>query len=329
MATRPPLPHHGSHPGPVNHRHHLSRLNVPQSISVAPGYFAEQALFTPGPNTAMAGQASFMAHNFPHGPQTAFLMNTPGPGQGSFLAQQQNRPAPLHPMHRQHASIAHLGGNGIGLGMPMTPGGGMLQQQQQQQFAAMMAAGLHTGQPSPGGLGVPPFVPRSKRTISIGGPPKAVLGGPNRKPSPLPPTPAAESAPALPEVKKKKSTVKFPLESDPAPTDEENAELDGRIKSLWSRSPIAASDLPPEPPVDQGLETTSVQPHPEHAVRSDLPNSIEVFLPGKVCEDTFLITIDVLRLFYGYSMPGTRCDRKSSRKNWQGSVSNVEVAHHI
>lgn len=294
MATRPPLPHHGSHPGPVNHRHHLSRLNVPQSISIAPGYFAEQALFTPGPNTAQVGQASFMAHNFPHGPQTAFLLNTPGPGQSTFLQQQQqqNRPGPPHSMHRQHASIAHLGGGGIGLGMPMTPGGGMLQQQQQHQFAAMVAAGLHTGQPPPGGLSVPPFVPRSKRTISIGGPPKAVLGGPNRKPSPLPPTPAGESAPALPEVKKKKSTVKFPLESDPSPEGEDSAESDGRTKSLWSRNPIPASELP-EPPVDQGLEATSIGWHPEHALRSELPNSIEVLLHGKVCGAYLLTTVDM------------------------------------
>jgi hypothetical protein len=278
MAARPPLPHHGSHPGPMNHRHHLSRLNVPQSISVGPSYYGEQALFTPGPNTAQFGQASFMANNYPHGPQTAFLLNTPGPGQGSFLAQQQqNRPGPPHGMHRQHASIAHMG---MGMGMPMTPGGGSFQQQQH--FAAMQAAGHHSGQPQPGGLGAPPFMPRSKRTMSIGGPPKAVLGGPNRKTSPLPPaTPVGESAPALPEVKRRKCAVKLPLESDALP----EGEADDRTKSLWSRSPITASQLPPELVIDGEFETTSVEPHPEHAVRGDLPNTIGVFLPGKVFGD--------------------------------------------
>ncbi|KAG9073989.1 hypothetical protein FS749_014502, partial [Ceratobasidium sp. UAMH 11750] len=279
MAARPPLPHHGSHPGPMGHRHHLSRLNIPQSISVAPGYYNEQQLFTPGPNTAQIGQASFMANNFPHGPQTAFLLNTPGPNQNTFLAQQQqNRPP--HPMHRQHASIAHI----PGLGIPMTPGGGSFQQQQQ--YAAMMAAGqLPQGPPQPGGLGVPPFMPRSKRTISIGGPPKAVLGGPNRKPSPLPPaTPAGEAAPGLPEVKKKKSAVKLPLESE-APAEEGGDESSGRTKSLWSRSPIPASELPPQLLIDSGLETTTVESHPDHVTRGELPNSIEVFLPGKQAWD--------------------------------------------
>ncbi|KAG9126330.1 hypothetical protein FRC07_003851 [Ceratobasidium sp. 392] len=281
MATRPPLAHHGSHPGPMNHRHHLGRLNIPQSISVAPGYYNEQQLFTPGPNTAQIGQASFMANNFPHGPQTAFLLNTPGPNQSTFLAQQQqNRPGPPHPhgMHRQHASVAHFGG----MGMPMTPGGGPGSFQQQQQFAHMMGPGPHPqGPPQPGGgLGLPPFVPRSKRTMSIGGPPKAVLGGPNRKTSPLPPmTPAVENAPGLPEVKKKKCTVKIPLESD-APVEED----DGRTKSLWSRSPIPASELPPQLLIDSGLELTTAEPHPEHVTRN-LPNSIEVFLPGKQAWD--------------------------------------------
>ncbi|CAE6389296.1 unnamed protein product [Rhizoctonia solani] len=250
MATRPPLPHHGSHPGPA--RHHLSRLHVPQSISISPGYFSEQALFTPGPNTAQVNQAAFMANNFPQGPQTAFLLNTPGPAQSTFLAQQQQtRPGP---MHRHHASIA--------MGMPLTPGGGVFQQQQQSHFAAMTATN-----PQPmGGLGVPPFVPRSRRTISIGGPPKAVLGGPNRKTSPLPPTPAGENAPGLPDVKKKKCIVRLPLESDQQLEGdaEDGDESAKRTKSLWSRSPILPSQLPPEVILDDQLDATSVEPHPEH-----------------------------------------------------------------
>ncbi|KAG8732948.1 hypothetical protein FRC11_009825 [Ceratobasidium sp. 423] len=222
------------------------------SISISPGYFSEQALFTPGPTTAQVGQAAFMANNFPQGPQTAYLLNTPGPTQSTFLAQQQqNRPGG---MHRHHASIA--------MGMPLTPGGGMFQQQQQPHFAAMPPA----NPPQMGGLGVPPFVPRSRRTISIGGPPKAVLGGPNRKTSPLPPTPAGENAPGLPDVKKKKCTVKLPVESDQdldgdAEDDEASAR---RTKSLWSRTPIPLSEFPPEVILGDQLVIISVEPHPEH-----------------------------------------------------------------
>ncbi|KAF8741521.1 hypothetical protein RHS02_03518, partial [Rhizoctonia solani] len=250
MATRPPLPHHGSHPGPA--RHHLTRLHVPQSISISPGYFSEQALFTPGPNTAQVSQAAFMANNFPQGPQTAFLLNTPGPTQSTFLAQQQ-QPRP-GPMHRHHASIA--------MGMPLTPGGGVFQQQQQSHFASMGAQ----NPPPMGGLGVPPFVPRSRRTISIGGPPKAVLGGPNRKTSPLPPTPAGENAPLLPDVKRKKCTVRLPLESDQEPeADAGDADESAkRTRSLWSREPVPPSQLPPQVTLDDQLDIMSVEPHPEH-----------------------------------------------------------------
>ncbi|CAE7064529.1 unnamed protein product [Rhizoctonia solani] len=230
-----------------------------------PILLSEQALFTPGPQTAQIGQAAFMANNFPQGPQTAFLMNTPGPAQSTFLAQQQ-QPRPGG-MHRHHASIA--------MGMPLTPGGGVFQQQQQPHFAAMGA-----GNPPMGGLGLPPFVPRSRRTISIGGPPKAVLGGPNRKTSPLPPTPAGENAPALPDVKKKKCTVKLPLESE----QELNEEEDGpkRTKSLWSRSPVPHSQLPPELILCDELEIASAEPHPEHVKQKEIGSTAAVFLPSKL-----------------------------------------------
>ncbi|CAE6430986.1 unnamed protein product [Rhizoctonia solani] len=264
MATRPPLPHMGSHPGPT--RHHLSRLHVPQSLSISPGYFSEQALFTPGPNTAQIGQAAFMANNFPQGPQTAFLLNTPGPAQSTFLAQQQ-QPR----MHRHHASIA--------MGMPLTPGGGLFQQQQQPHFGPMPAA----NPPPMGGLGLPPFVPRSRRTISIGGPPKAVLGGPNRKTSPLPPTPAGENAPGLPDVKKKKCTVKVPFEADQELEEAEQADgSNKRTKSLWSRNPVPASQLPPELIIDDELEISTAEPHPEHVKQSKIAPTAAVFLPSKV-----------------------------------------------
>ncbi|QRV76805.1 hypothetical protein RhiJN_04820 [Ceratobasidium sp. AG-Ba] len=214
------------------------------SISVGPNYFAEQALFTPAINTG------FMANNFPHGPQTAFLLNTPGPNQSSFLAQQQQPPQPPPPQNRQGMHRAHAS-------------------------MALMTPASTTRR-----IGSSTVCPEVEANDEYRWPPKAVLGGPNRKTSPLPPmTPAGENAPGLPDVKKKKMTVKLPLESEEDKVD--GAESGGRTKSLWSRSPVPASELPPEVLIDSGLEATTVEPHPDHVTRGDLPNSIGVFLPGK------------------------------------------------
>ena len=106
----------------------------------------------------------------------------------------------------------------------------------------------------------------------IGGPPKALLGGPNRKVSPLPP-PAAL---ALEEkLKAKKVVVRIPIESDLV------EERESEKRSLWSRMPIPSSELPSVaalvPP-----EASSAEIYPEETYRRNLPPTVDVFLPSKV-----------------------------------------------
>lgn len=119
-----------------------------------------------------------------------------------------------------------------------------------------------------------PFVPKSRRTPSmLGGPPKAPLGGPNRKISPLPLNAAAI---ALQEkLKTKKVPVKIPCESEREIVDEEVHK-----KSLWSRHPIPISDMSDcqeiPPP---SISTADI--FPEESYRLLLPPSVDVFLPGK------------------------------------------------
>ena len=110
-------------------------------------------------------------------------------------------------------------------------------------------------------------MPKSRRTPStIGGPPKAPLGGPGRKHSPMPPV-----APALQDKLKKKVVVKLPLES---------AEEDVEGKSLWSRVPLdpALVEVKDVVPPD----TSSAEFSPGELESALRPDTVDVFLPGKV-----------------------------------------------
>ena len=117
-----------------------------------------------------------------------------------------------------------------------------------------------------------PFIPKSRRTPSmIGGPPKATLGGPNRKVSPLPPT--GQAALIAEKLKSKRIPVKLPLES---------LELDelseGTRRSLWSRSieprsePDTESTVPAPP-------TTTADIFPDDTQRFELPSTLDICLP--------------------------------------------------
>lgn len=178
--------------------------------------------------------------------------------------------APSRPSYAQHrggqASMAQLAAVGIHPpnGMPMSP-------------ITPMGQGFHPSQMQPGmsfGGGGPAFVPRNRRTPSMGmgGPPKAVLGGPNRKVSPLPPP--VEVAPP-PGPRGKRVTVKFPQEKVVG-------EDEQVTRPLWARTPIPLSELPEAVAVGPP-ELVSAESFPTDADRYDLPSSLEVFLPGKVC----------------------------------------------
>ncbi|KAF7968093.1 hypothetical protein HWV62_31989, partial [Athelia sp. TMB] len=252
-----------SHRGPP-----LSRLSIsgpPQHLNFQQpmGGFdpRNQPMYSPALPTATQ-QGYYPQYQMNGGP-----MQTPM--QSMFNVQAPSAPSrPAYAGHRGQASMAQLAAAGIhppnGMnGMPMSP-------------ITPMGQGFHPSQMQQGmsfGGGGPAFVPRNRRTpsMNIGGPPKAVLGGPNRKVSPLPPP--VEVAPA-PAPKGKKMTVKFPQETIAG----DDAEKPSRAP--WARTPLPISDVP-EQLVSHPPEVASAECFPSDAERYDLPNSLEVFLPGK------------------------------------------------
>ena len=123
-----------------------------------------------------------------------------------------------------------------------------------------------------------PFIPKSRRTPSmIGGPPKATLGGPNRKVSPMPPT--VQAAAIAEKLKAKKIPVKLPAESE-----EIDLSVEGARKSLWTRSVSAtyeSSEVASLPP--PSITTGAV--HPDESHKTNLPDTIDICLPLPVSEN--------------------------------------------
>ena len=215
-------------------------------------------LFSPALPTAIQ---TGMHPQFPNALQT--------PMQANFFPPQPPG-APGRPMHRAQASVAQLAAAGI------LPPGGLLGPH------PPMTPLTQNGFPAPAlipGQFPPPFVPRSKRnqSISTGGPPKAVLGGPQRKVSPLPPAAAATpvAAPA-PTGSKKKVIVNLPKESL------KNAE-DGTVtKQSWARNPIPLKEQPDMKTIE-ALDLVTLEAYPSDGWRHYIPPTVDVFLPGKVC----------------------------------------------
>jgi hypothetical protein len=111
--------------------------------------------------------------------------------------------------------------------------------------------------------------------VSFGGPPKAVLGGPNRKVSPLPPA-ATEAAPAPAAAKGKKAVVKFPQETFVGDDADRTV-----TRAPWARTPLLLAEVP-EQPVLRPPELVTAEEYPTDSDRHYLPNIVDVFLPGKV-----------------------------------------------
>ncbi|KZT68449.1 hypothetical protein DAEQUDRAFT_671259 [Daedalea quercina L-15889] len=231
---------------------HLPRLHIPPNLSQQqPVSFDNHgSLFSPAlPTSIQQGMhPSFM--NMPNPLQT--------PMQTNFFPQPP--PAPGRPsMHRSSPSVVHLAAAGIyPPNMPMTPLG-------------------QPGFPNPL-LGMPqfppPFVPRSKRapSISVGGPPKAVLGGPQRKVSPNPVGPGATQPAPVPRVKK--HIVNLPKETVPGEGDAPS------MRKPWARKPLLPSEVPVQGEVAQP-DTRTAEPYPPDNWRHHLPSTVDVFLPGK------------------------------------------------
>ncbi|CAK5280036.1 unnamed protein product [Mycena citricolor] len=221
-------------------------VNIPPPLNNPALAYGGQPMFSPALPTALHN--GFLPQ-FPLRTPMQPFFNVPVPG------------APPRPTHRQGAaSMANFTPSALQGTFPMTPGGG------------------HFPRPSlgPGQLnlgGGPPFPGRNRRQPSIGGPPKAVLGGPAaaRKLSPLPPV--VDTPPPAP-AKAKKVIVKLPHE---APKDDAGAALEPPV---WARRPLDAPFVFEDVVVAEA-ELTSGEMFPPEDHRGEMPPTLEVFLPGK------------------------------------------------
>jgi hypothetical protein len=172
--------------------------------------------------------------------------------------------------------------------------------------------------------------------MSIGGPPKAVLGGPQRKVSPNPAVAAATA-----NLLKKKFNVNLPKETEAVDgegddagdaekqaeeqTQEQAATSKNRVSKEWARVPISVAEgearMSSYAPLSDD-ELVSREPFPPEEWRKGLPLSIDVFLPGKV--RTSVGTRLCLRTHASvYRQPGTLLSSKSSKPNSRSLVLSV------
>ncbi|KIM51675.1 hypothetical protein SCLCIDRAFT_617773 [Scleroderma citrinum Foug A] len=233
----------------VQARQPLPRLSIPPSLNMQQPFDGRQAMFSPGLPTSL--QQSYHPPPFPIGPPP---LQTPM--QSFFPQQPPNAPGrPTYAHHKAHVSMVHYPGFPPPPAIPMTPLG--------QGFPLQMM-------PPPFG---PAFLPRNRRapSVSIGGPPKAPLGGPGRKHSPMPP-----QLPATAQ-KGKKIAVNLPVETRPG---EDGAPP---TRPLWARTPMPTTSS--EEPVVIPPEIDTVEMFPPESWRCEMPQTVDVFLPGRFAWD--------------------------------------------
>ncbi len=209
------------------------------------------AFYTPALATAM--QATFP-------PQFQVAPSLQTPGHHPFTAAQPG--TPNRNRHRQNASVANLFG---ALQMPPPS-------PHPNPFMSFPSGHQHQMSVS-----TPHHVLKSRRnaSVSIGGPPKAVLGGPQRKVTPLPSILPEDTTPvAEVKVSIKKPTVHLPDETGPVV-------YDGNTYSTppWSRNPLAGeidTSLPSPPDISSRVV------YPTKTVPFSPEANIEVFLPDHV-----------------------------------------------
>ena len=240
----------------ANRRESLPRLNISMQQQPMP----VQQLYPPALQQGF--HPSYPMSSALHTPMQAFF-------------NPQVPPAPARPTHHAHQASVQLAAAGIHPPNLTTP------------------LSSHFPRPSMilGSTGHPPSHPypnRNRRQLSIGGPPKAVLGGPARKLSPLPSTLAPNdptSTTSFSPKKPKKVNVNLPKETVLG------ADGEPATRSSWARSLLDNSfqyqDHPAIPP-----EVTTVEIFPPDTYRLEVPNSIDVYLPGKVCT---LISLQLYR----------------------------------
>ncbi|KAG8900984.1 hypothetical protein FRB99_005644 [Tulasnella sp. 403] len=243
-------------PQSIPHQHHarqLSRLNIP-----GPG-FNEVPVFNPQQFPPLGAQHQL--------PQSAFVFSGNPMQQQQQQAQQQRQlghgSQPSLSMHRSRPSLAIV--PGFMPGMPPGP------------LTAVPHTATNFGgfpaPPTPGAQqqfpGHPPhFRPRRNQSISIGGPPKALLGGPQKKP--VTPTPGTITTLTTEGGKVKKVNVRLPKET--IDTDEVNGESgpvasSSRSRPSWARNPLPLDSIPPQIAIPP--EVSSVEIYPEQHVATD------------------------------------------------------------
>ena len=230
-------------------------------------------------------QAAMFSPSLPPAIQHVFNPPFVGPVPGNVMTPMQTNFMPTLPTggrpinHRARASIAQLAAAGIPppIGIPLTP---------------LLPGPFPQGLP-PMLMQTPHFQPRSRRapSVSTGGPPKAVLGGPgakNRVITDTAPTPTITAPPQ----KTKKAAVNIPRETIPAKGDgDTRSNEEPTRREIWARVPLRPSEVPEVvdtiPP-----ETFSVELFPLEAEiwRNKVPPTVDVFLPGKVCDLIFPVT---------------------------------------
>lgn len=284
----------------VHHRQppaHLGRLIIPQGSHNGNIHSQQpQPMYSPGlPTTIQQGMYPPFAMNSAVGIQT--------PMQQSFypIPNAQGRPV----NHRAHASMMQLANAGIHppMGMPMTPQG-------QGQFSP--------GQFTPGHMMMPSqqFAPHRNRrapSLSTGGPPKAALGGPaakNRVVSVPTPPPAPVAAPSKP----KKVVVNFPKETVPATGEEPSR------RELWARVPLQPSEVP-DSMDSEAPDAITLPVYPADQWRSQIPDTVDVFLPGKV----WFIHSSLYLISWLFRLLGTNTSKRLSTRSWSVWVSSEDL----
>lgn len=258
MASQRGTQHHGR----------MLSINLPQNMAQQAG---GQPLYSPALPTALQTQfRPSMPYGLPHPLALSNMNPMQTPLQSQFFPQGQ----PFVPGHAQRASL----GGPHSMALPLTPGfnAGFQQHQLPPHLAA--AAGLPNAGPQGGGHGrsgsvtMPFNRNRRQNSVSLGGPPKATLGGPTNKHTAAPlVNPASSTAVLEKTLKGKKLAVKVPNESA----------IEGGSIPLYARTPIPISELPHfEEPA--ALDTATAPLFPEERPKGEMPKTIDVFLPGKV-----------------------------------------------
>lgn len=254
-------------------RNNFLKIQVPPSLAAQEG---GQPLFSPALPTAL--QHTFRpSMSFQPGP-----MNLQTPIQSQFFP-------PPSPFIQQGHGHGH-GHRGSIVGIPpqfaippiipvtpMTAGFNLgMQQQQQHQVPPHIAqamAAVGGGHGRTGSVSLPFNRNRRQNSISVGGPPKATLGGPMNKHVAAPMTNPATAAAALEKMLKgKKLAVKIPQES---------SSEDGKPAS-FARCPVPTSELPDLAEPQLVPDTATGEIFPEERPKGEVPRTIDVFLPGKV-----------------------------------------------